>query len=353
MSNPLKSLIRDLPPAGLTDLVGEFAQPEYRGGQLARWLFRDGALAWDQMTNLPGRLRRQLADRFDLCGLSVSDRVVSRDGTRKFLFSLRDGAAVESVLIPTGNHPTFCLSSQVGCAMGCRFCASARGGLVRNLRRAEILEQVIHLQEDLSRNPLPGDPPRQFNLVVMGMGEPLHNWDQVSGALFTLIARSGFGISSRRITVSTAGPANLLTRLLDFPHPIGLTVSLGGAPDRLRRKLLPVAGKSPLTKTLDLAERYARRIRRPVTLALVLIAGVSDSLGQARRLATLVRGKPFKVNLIPLNRWEGAGMQPADPPRVQRFGQVLQEAGIRVFVRESGGQDIAAACGQLRLSSVK
>lgn len=340
-------LMRDIPPSALPDLLSQWDAPPYRGRQLAHWLYRRGALNWDEMTNLPVDLRRRLSRHYRLQCLHTVAREESEDGTRKFLFSLADANTVESVIIPMARKATFCLSSQVGCRMACGFCATARGGLVRDLHCAEILEQVIHLGQDLATRPYPTHGKREFNLVFMGMGEPLDNWSQVSAAIQILLARDGFGLSARRVTVSTSGKVEHLQLLLDFPHPIGLTISLGGPTQQMRKRLMPVAGRSPLAKTLDLAEAHARRSGRRVTIAYVMIAGITDGEDAAQQLAQLVADRPFKVNLIPLNGFEAAGMSRPEPSQVLGFQAVLRSAGIRALVRESGGQDIEAACGQL------
>ncbi len=340
--------LRDYPPGGLVKLMQDHGQPAYRGRQLGQWLFQRGALEWDEMTNLPRHLRRQLAASFQLQGLQQLAREESKDGTRKLLFALPDHDTVESVIIPMQRHTTFCLSCQVGCRMACRFCATARGGLKAQLCCAEILEQVIHLHRDLAIHPYPGHGQREFNVVFMGMGEPLDNWEQVSVAILTLIAKDGFGMSARRITISTSGQPAHLRKMLEFPYPIGLTLSLGGATPAVRSRLMPVAGRSPLDESLKLAAAWARRTGRAVTLAYVLIAGLTDSLQEADHLARLARKYPFKVNLIPLNRLEEDPLTRPEPQRILSFQKVLRKAGIKVFIRESGGQDIAAACGQLR-----
>ncbi len=344
----VKPLARDLPPAACPELLASLGQPPYRGRQLARWLHRRGALDWDELTDLPASLRAELAARYDLQGLHREERLVSRDGTRKYLFSLRDGAAVESVLIPMERHPTFCLSSQVGCALACRFCATARGGKQRDLSCGEILEQIVHLQRDLAAEPVPGHGARQFNVVFMGMGEPLDNWLQVRAAIGALTSPQGAGISARRITVSTAGPPAGFERFVAEAAGVGLTLSLGGASEAQRRRLTPVAARTSLPRLLQLAGRYARRTRRRVTLAYVLVSGLNDGPAEARQLARLAAGGPFKVNLIPLNPLDGADLQPSPAERHLPFQQILREAGVQATLRASGGQDIAAACGQLR-----
>jgi 23S rRNA (adenine2503-C2)-methyltransferase len=343
-----KPLLRRLVPAEVPELVAAGGWPAYRADQLTGWLFRLGAFAWDDMSNLPQDLRRNLADRFDLSGLALVERQVSRDGTRKFLFRLRDGATVESVIIPMEEHATFCLSTQVGCAMACRFCATARGGLVRNLDAGEIVEQVLRLRADLDDDPLPDRGDRQFNVVFMGMGEPLDNWDEVARSLVTLRAAQGLAMSSRRIQISTSGPAAGLKKMIAANPGVGLTLSLGGTTDAERKAVMPVPGRTPVAEAIDLTVRYARLAKRRATVAWVLIAGSTDALEQARRLARLLHRKPLKVNLIPLNLLDDADLFPPNAPQIEAFRRVLTDAGILTFVRTSGGRDIAAACGQLR-----
>ncbi|MFO7652203.1 MAG: 23S rRNA (adenine(2503)-C(2))-methyltransferase RlmN [Candidatus Krumholzibacteriia bacterium] len=345
---PLRSLARDVPPAAWPERLAAAGYPPYRGRQLSHWLWEQGALAWERMTSLPGSLREELAAEHDLQGLTPVERQMSRDGTRKFLFRLRDGHLVESVIIPMDRHATFCISSQVGCAMACRFCATARGGLARDLTPGEIVEQVLYLREDLAAEPLPDHGDRQFNVVFMGMGEPLENWEAVGAAVAAMIEPEGLGMSARRIQISTSGPAAGLRDLLGCPYPVGLTLSLGGSTDEERKRVMPVAGRTSLAESTRLAAAYASRSHRTVTLAYVLIAGVSDGLDQAARLAALARGRPFKVNLIPLNRLDGDKLEPAALERVLAFQRVLADAEVAAYVRLSGGQDIDAACGQLR-----
>ncbi len=347
MDPDVKRLARDLPVARLRDLLAERGHPGYRGDQLARWLYPDAVWRWEDMSNLPRGLRDELAADLDLQGLRSVERQVSRDGTRKHLFELRDGHRVESVVIPMERHATFCISSQVGCAMACSFCATARGGLARNLSAGEIVEQVLRLADDLRDDPLPDLGGRGHNIVFMGMGEPLDNLDAVADAVATFTADAGLAMSSRRITISTSGHAEGLARLVDSPLNVGLTVTVGSSRPELRRRMMPVPGRTPLAEILDLAERYAVSRRRRVTAAYVLVDGVNDGDDEAAALAQALRGRPFKVNLIPLNRIDGR-QGPAAPERVLCFQSVLREAGVEAYVRASGGDDIAAACGQLR-----
>ena len=347
MDRDRKQLARDVPVAELRDLMASRGQPTYRGDQLARWLYRDAVWSWDEMSNLPGALRDDLAMTFDLQGLRTVERQVSRDGTRKHLFALRDGHRIESVMIPMETHATFCISSQVGCAMACSFCATARGGLARDLDAGEIVEQVLHLAGDLRNDPLPDQGDRGHNIVFMGMGEPLDNLDAVAAAITTFSDEKGLAMSPRRITISTSGHAEGLARLVESPLNVGLTVSVGSSRPELRRKMMPVPGRTPLDEILTLAERYAQSRHRRATIAYVLLDGVNDGDDEAAALAQALRGRPFKINLIPLNRIDGR-QGPAAPERVLGFQSVLRQAGVQAFVRASGGDDIAAACGQLR-----
>ncbi|MEN8007180.1 MAG: 23S rRNA (adenine(2503)-C(2))-methyltransferase RlmN [Candidatus Krumholzibacteriota bacterium] len=343
-----KPLLRSLVPDRLAGLVAEAGLPAYRADQLADWLFARGVFRWEEMTNLPQALRADLAARFDLSALEPTERQVSGDGTRKFLFRLRDGATVESVIIPMEEHATFCISTQVGCAMACRFCATARGGLVRNLEAGEILEQVLRLRHDTAADPLPGLGNRQFNVVYMGMGEPLDNWEAVNDSLTCMMDPGGLAMSRRRIQISTSGPGEGLRKMVAAEPGVGLTISLGGSTDAERKAVMPVPGRTSIREVLDLAVQYVRRTGRRATVAWVLIAGQTDDPEQAARLARLLRGKPLKVNLIPLNPLDDGKLLPPDQKEIQAFRRILADAGIDTFVRISGGQDIAAACGQLR-----
>ena len=306
-----KPLLRDLAPDALPTLMTAAGEPAYRGGQLADWLFRRSAVAWDEMTNLPRKLRTSLAERYDLAGLAPVERQVSTGGTRKYLFHLADGHAIESVVIPMESHLTFCISSQVGCAMACSFCATARGGLVRNLSRGEIVEQALRLAADIDSEPVPGYGDRGYNIVFMGMGEPLDNYDEVAGAIETFTVEDGLGMSARRIQISTSGHADGLKRLLTLPQPVGLTLSVNGCTQELRRKLMPVPGRTPLKEILDLGERYARAKRRTVTIAYVMIDGVNDADDQALLLAKTAgrnRAVAWDASVTTGTRWRLIGV---------------------------------------------
>lgn len=347
MTSESRPLLRDLPPDRLAEPVADAGQPSYRADQLARWLYPDAVFDWDEMSNLPRAFRERLAAGHDLAGLALVERQVSRDGTRKFLFELRDGHRIESVIIPMAAHATFCLSSQVGCAMACSFCATARGGLVRNLTPGEILEQALRLAADLAADPPSQSGGRGWNVVFMGMGEPLDNLEAVATAVGTMTAGAGLAMSPRRITLSTSGHREGLEALIDSDLGTGLTVSVNTCRPELRRRLMPVPGRTPLPEILDLAERYARSRRCRATIAYVLIDGVNDEPAEAAALGRLTADRPFTVNLIPLNRIDER-QGPPSAERVLAFQSALRETGVEAYIRASGGGDIAAACGQLR-----
>jgi 23S rRNA (adenine2503-C2)-methyltransferase len=316
-------------------------QPAYRGQQLARGLFARGVADLADLTDLPQKLRERLQAEFGLTRLSEAARQEAADGTTKYLFGLADGARIEAVAIPRGEgERTFCLSSQVGCGMACVFCATARMGLVRNLTSGEIVAQVLELRR---RHPTASHP----NLVFMGMGEPLDNFDELARSLETMTDPRGLGLGARHITVSTSGVPAGIRRLQALGRPYGLAVSVTTASAEARRALMPIAGATPLDELLAVAAAYARATRRKVTLECALIAGVNDGEADARRLLQLASGGPFKVNLIPLNPIEGFAGSPPTRDAVDRFVRGFWQAGIVATVRDSAGREVQAACGQL------
>ncbi len=232
--------------------------------------------------------------------------------------------------------------------MACRFCATSRGGLVRNLEAGEIVEQVLLLQADVRREAIPGLGDRAFNVVFMGMGEPLDNWEAVSHSLEIMLAQDGLGMSRRRVQISTSGPAAGLRRLIAASPGVGLTLSLGGSNDEERSQVMPVPGRTSTKEAIDLAANYARQSGRPATIAWVMIAGLTDGPAMAQRLGTLARRGPFKINLIPLNLLEKDTLDRSGSKSMLTFQKILTDMGLKAFIRASGGQDIDAACGQLR-----
>jgi 23S rRNA (adenine2503-C2)-methyltransferase len=299
----------------------------YRAAQIATWLYRHGVRDFAAMRNLPSDLRTALAAEFRI-GLPDVARVSrSHDGTRKLLFRLMDGATIESVLIPDGERLTICVSTQVGCAMGCAFCATATLGLGR------------HLKEH-------GGPDRITNMVFMGMGEPLHNYAGTVGAIETLTASWGVEFSHRRITVSTVGLLPEMQRLLADTQ-VNLAVSLTAVEPEVRRRLMPVTKKYSVADLLATCRALPLPRRKRITFEYVMLNGVNDALPQARALARALAGIRCKVNLIPFNPFPGAAFGRSDDVAVARFQDALRNAGVHATVRESRGPDIAAACGQL------
>jgi 23S rRNA (adenine2503-C2)-methyltransferase len=339
--------LKDLDPPALAAWLAELGQPAYRAAQVLRWALGRGARSFDEMSDLPRDLREALGGAFSLAPLRVARLECSADGTRKFLFELADGLEIESVLIPserpdgTGEgRLTLCVSSQAGCGMGCGFCATAKLGLRRNLAPGEILEQVLEARRDLA-----GERPIT-NLVFMGMGEPLHNYDNVVGAVRALTAEWGLGISPKRITVSTVGLVPQMERLLAETR-VNLAVSLSATTDAVRSRLMPVNRKYPLDRLLAACRRLPLPRRKRITFEYVLLAGENDTLDDARRLAGLLHGIRSKVNLIPFNPFPGTSFRTSERARIEAFRQALLDHGLHATIRESRGSDIRAACGQL------
>nr|WP_246189588.1 23S rRNA (adenine(2503)-C(2))-methyltransferase RlmN [Methylacidimicrobium cyclopophantes] len=324
--------------------------PAYRRAVLSRWVFEKRAVSFEEMTSLPLSLRAELSDRYRLRSLRMVRRLQNADGVQKLLWELEEGDAVESVLIPAESDAscgrlTLCLSSQVGCAHRCAFCASGLLGFRRNLSTGEIVEQLLQSEEAVGR--------RVDNLVFMGMGEPLANWDSLLGSLRLLTAPWGFAMSPRRITVSTSGLVPEIRRLAEEPLSVGLAISLHAASDSLRSRLMPINRKYPLALLLDACEEYSRRKRQRITLEYILLSGVNDSDEDAARLGRIARRLRAKVNLIPYNRVESLPWERPGPVRVNRFESLLQRSGCLVTLRRRKGEEIFAACGQLRLAAAQ
>jgi len=329
--------------AGRDDVVAFLAglgAPAYRADQILQWIYAGGAASFDAMTNLPKPLRGALAERALLHTTSVADEARSRDGTTKLLIELGDGERVEAVLIPEGRRRTVCISTQVGCAVGCVFCASGLGGLARDLSAGEIVEQVLHARRSVR------PPAAPTHVVVMGIGEPLMNYAALLGALRALTEPWGMALSPRRITVSTVGLPGHIRRLAEEGPAVHLAVSIHAADDLTRRRLVPSA--QPLREVVAAARHYLSASGREVTFECVLVRDVNDSLDDARGLAELVGRLPILVNLLPLNPVAGLPWQEPPEPRVERFVAELRRRGVRVQKRRRRGADIDGACGQLR-----
>ncbi len=328
--------------SGLDGWLAEHGQPGYRSAQIRRWLFAGRAASFDAMTDLPAPLRVSLAADFGLWTTEIPLHKSTGDGTEKLLVQLADGQQIECVLLRDGDRRTICISTQVGCAMGCVFCASGLAGVARNLTSGEIVEQMLRLDRLL-----PADE-RLSHIVVMGMGEPLANLDRLLPALEQASSPDGLGISARRITISTVGLPDAIHRLADANARYNLAVSLHAPDDALRRELVKVSKNIPLAEILKAADRYFESSGRRLTFEYVLLAGINDQPDQARRLAALLRGRTALVNVIPYNPVAGLPYRTPSAGAVSRFVEVLRGNGINVQVRERKGDKIDAACGQLR-----
>ncbi len=334
--------LKNLTQEELVTFVESLGQPAFRGRQIFPWLYRPGITDFSQMTDLARSFREILNTRARISRFTDAMVQVSRDGTVKFGFPLADGALVESVLIPEADRNTLCVSSQVGCAMGCVFCLTGTMGFRRNLTVAEIVNQVCAVRDWM----LEHDRGRLTNLVFMGMGEPLANLDRLIPAIDILIEQRGLNFASRRITVSTCG---LVPQMLELGRrtEVNLAVSLHSASDAVRSSLMPVNRRYPLAELLQACRDFPRKKRQRIMFEYTLLAGINDSLADARRLAAILRPIPCKINLLALNRVGSQELRSPDRDSVLRFQAILRQQGYSVFIRQSRGEDIAAACGQL------
>jgi 23S rRNA (adenine2503-C2)-methyltransferase len=355
-------------------------EPVYRVPQLLDWLYARRVTTWDAMTNLPKDLREKLRGHFSLQTLELARKQGSRDTTQKFLWKLADGSFIESVLIPANpalygdasDRHTLCISTQVGCAYGCKFCASGLEGWKRNLGVHEIVEQILSVErwgetENLkdqsteaagggASGTLPPKAPKSKtrfvdNIVVMGMGEPLANYDNLLKALKTLNAPWGAGIGARKITISTSGLAPQIRKLATEPLQFRLAISLHGATDEVRNRIMPVNRKYPLKELVNACEDYQHEKGRMITLEYILIAGINDALEQTKPLAMLAKRLHAKVNLIPYNKVEDLPWERPSEAVCEKFLAALEDQGVIATLRREKGHDIDAACGQLRLKT--
>jgi 23S rRNA (adenine2503-C2)-methyltransferase len=313
----------------------------FRAQQVFQWIYRRGVTDIDAMTDLPRDLRTALAKEFTLATPAIVSREKSVDGTQKFVLRLADGRAIESVFIPDTPAMTFCISTQVGCAMACAFCLTGKMGLVRNLSAAEIAGQVRVLAGALDLRDKP------FNIVLMGMGEPLHNYDETMKALRILADEHGFALPPKRVTLSTVGLLRELERLAKEPYMPNLAISLHAPTDETRGELVPLNRKYGIADIIAACKRFPLKKRSRITFEYVLLAGVNDRPDDARKLATLLNGVKSKVNLIPLNAAKGIPFERPSDTAIDRFAKILADRGLVVSVRKSRGRDIRAACGQL------
>jgi 23S rRNA (adenine2503-C2)-methyltransferase len=338
----LRENLLDLTPeaaeARLRAFFEEIGEQPYRAKQVVRHLWTAPVAAFDQMTALPKRMREQLAEKFDLPRLTIAARQSSKDGTEKFLFRLHDGEAIETVAIPEGKRLTLCISSQAGCALQCAFCATGAMGFARNLDVHEIAGQVREMR-------LLDPPIAVTNIVFMGMGEPLMNWKAVDSALTILNDPNGLGIGARHITVSTVGVLPGIVALSERREQFRLAISIHAPSDDLRRDLMPINVKYPLSDVIEAAAKFDRR----VTFEYVMLGGVNDQDYHALQLAKLAKDCGAFVNLIPLHPGGARGFRPTPSDEIREFASALREQGVEVAIRKSRGVDIAAACGQLRV----
>jgi 23S rRNA (adenine2503-C2)-methyltransferase len=339
--------LADLERPALEVALDARGHQRFHARQIFRWIYRRGVIDVAAMSDLSLELRAALARDFTLTTPALAHRETSIDGTEKFLLRLSDGRHIESVFIPDTPAMTFCVSTQVGCAMACAFCLTGKMGLVRNLTAAEIVGQVRVLAGALNlRN-------SRFNIVLMGMGEPLHNYDETMKALRILADEHGFDISPRRITLSTVGLLPALERLAQEPVMPNLAISLHAPTDLQRGELVPINRKYGVSEIIEACKRFPLKKRSRITFEYVLLAGVNDSPQDARRLAKLVAGVKSKVNLIPLNAAAGIPFERPSDEAIDRFARIVSEHGVDVSVRKSRGRDIRAACGQLIVEGPK
>ena len=328
--------------------VNEFGESAYRSRQLFDWVYRKGVTDIDLMTDISKGLRDRLRGTFSFPSGKIKDRQISLDGTRKYLFEVDNGDLVEAVMIKQPNRMTLCVSSQVGCAMGCKFCRTGTMGLKRNLRTSEIIQQVRGVIEDA----------KQFNdmfqnIVFMGMGEPLHNFKGVTNALRLLRDQLGFNISGRKITVSSVGLVPAITKFGASGIDANLAISLNATTDEVREKIMPITKAYPLEVLIECLRKFPLKPRRKITIEYVMLAGLNDTDEDLKRLPKMLRGVPSKVNLIPYNDNAGLGFLTPSRERIQQWQDVLVKSGLDTTIRWSKGRDINAACGQLVTASAQ
>jgi len=341
---PDKINLLDLTFDDLLQIVVAWGQPRFRATQIWRWLYHTLTNDPQEMVNLPKELRRRLAGETCVRAIKPVDLVVAEDGlTEKALFQTKDGHHFESVLMRYTSRNTVCASSQIGCPIRCAFCATGRSGFVRDLTTGEITGQVLHFARELRE-----ENAHVTNVVFMGMGEPMLNFDEVWRAILILNDREGLALGARRFTISTSGIVPGIERLARESLAVGLAISLHAPDDALRSKLVPINQRYPIEKLLEASKFYVRRAGRRVTFEYVLSKGVNDSDDHARRTADLLRGSLCHVNLVPLNPIPGYPYEPSSRERVLRFQQILVKARIQATVRARRGLNIQAGCGQLR-----
>jgi 23S rRNA (adenine2503-C2)-methyltransferase len=341
-SSSQKVDLKNLSPSELEDFIRSFGKERYRSLQILRWLYQKGIRSIDEMTNLSKRFRQSLSEISFISTLHPLYVEQAKDETKKFLFQLEDGNRIESVLIPDKARLTLCVSTQVGCALGCRFCLTGKMGLKRDLMASEILNQILAVRETLT------DKTSITNVVLMGMGEPLANYKNTLKATELMTNPDAFKFSSRRVTLSTVGLLPELEQLAKEKISFRLAISLNASDEETRSQLMPINRRYPLKKVLEACRHFPLRPRTRITFEYVLVEGVNDSHQDAKRLLKMLRGIPSKVNLIPLNEASGIPFKRPSEEKVRRFQEILMEGGLTAIVRTSKGAEISAACGQLQ-----
>lgn len=334
----------DIKNMSLKELEGflkGMGKESYRSKQIFKWLYQQEARFFDDMTNLSKAFREELKENAFISELQAKKIEVSKDGTKKYLFLLSDGEAVESVLIPEEKRLTLCISSQVGCPLDCGFCLTGTMGYKRNLTVSEITGQVLAVNRDL------GQEQKITNIVFMGMGEPLLNYDNVIRAIGILTSDEGMRIPTRKVTLSTAGVVPNMLKLGD-ESKVNLAVSLNATTDGVRDRIMPINRKYPLKVLLQACRKYPLPNRRRITFEYVMIRGLNDSMEDAARIVKLLKGIPSKINLLPYNESEGSSFRRPSEETINKFHKYLSDRHITVIVRSSKGSDISAACGQLK-----
>jgi len=333
--------------------MAAFGAEKFRAGQLWHWIYHRGVTDFVAMTNLAKPFRERLAEHYELRRPAIAQARISIDGTRKWLLRFDDGQEAETVHIPESDRGTLCVSSQVGCTLTCRFCHTGTQRLVRNLSAAEIVGQVMVARDALGEWPSPKEDRLLTNIVLMGMGEPLYNYENVAAAMRIAMDPEGLAISRRKITLSTSGVVPMIARV-GAELGVNLAVSLHAVTDELRNQLVPLNRKYPIAELLEACRNYpgASNARR-ITFEYVMLKGVNDSPAEARELVRLLQGIPAKVNLIPFNPWPGAPYECSTDAAIAAFSEIVFNAGYSAPVRTPRGRDIAAACGQLKSESVR
>jgi len=327
-------------------VLKEWGRPVFHARQISSWLYQKSAQDFEGMSDLPADLRKQLRENFYLSALKLARRQKSRDLTEKFLFALRDGDLIEAVSIPAEGRVTGCISTQVGCKFACRFCASGVAGFKRNLTCAEMLDEVLYLKNSSLTKKL-------THLVFMGTGEPLDNYDNVMKAIRIINSKEGLNIGARRITISTCGIVSGIKRMSEEGLQIELSVSLHSPEDKIRSQLMPVNKKYPLKDLISACRQYVAKTNRQITLEYILIQGLNADLESAKKLCALLKNLNCKINLIPANTVKELGIEPPNKLDILYFQDYLSKHGIKSLLRKTRGQDIDAACGQLRIRHAK